>query len=71
MLCSGSVPGGEAEKLVWAQGWEEAAGGERAAIHLPLPHMPLLSPHLEGNRQVRALRQPPDTHSDPKGWPPS
>lgn len=58
-LCSGSVPGREAEKLVWVQHWEGAAGGEWLAVPLPPPHMPLLSPHLEGNRQVRTLKTTP------------
>ena len=52
-LCSELVPGGEAEKLVWVQGWEEAAG-EQVGAHLPLYHTTLLSPHKQGNRQVWA-----------------
>lgn len=57
-LCSGLVPGGEAEKLVWVQGWEEAAG-EQVGAHLPLHHIPLLFPHLQGNRQMWAHRATP------------
>lgn len=49
---SGLVLGDEAERPAGAPGGEGNAGGGQAGMRPPQHHTPLLSPHLEENRQT-------------------
>lgn len=55
----GGLLGGAADRAVQGPRWEEAAGGGWAGTHPPQAHIPLLSPHLEENRHMWALKKRP------------